>query len=135
MTLQLRQHCELHGTMAAAAARDLTRLFFTDVRRSGRPVAPDAMDVTLLLVSELVTNAVRHTADGCALDLAMEADGIGIDVTDYSSAEPEGRAPDLHGSGGGWGWALVNRLGQDVRIRHRPTGKTIHTRVPLPPAD
>ncbi|WCD90699.1 hypothetical protein KPP03845_107127 [Streptomyces xanthophaeus] len=135
MTVRLRQHRDLHGTAAAAAARDLTRHFCVDACRSGRPVAPDAMDTALLLVSELVTNAVRHASEGCALDLEMEADGIGIDVTDYSSAEPTVRTPDLEGSGGGWGWALVNGLGRDVRIRHRPSGKTIHTRVPLPPAE
>ncbi|MFD3698377.1 ATP-binding protein [Streptomyces sp. NPDC058646] len=133
MTLHLRQHRDLYGTTAAAAARDLTRHFFDDASRVGRSVAPEVRDTTLLLVSELVTNAIRHTADGCALDLELEPDGIGIDVTDSSSIEPQRRPPDLQG-GGGWGWALVNQLGRDVRIRHLPSGKTIHTRVPLPPA-
>ncbi|WP_327250819.1 ATP-binding protein [Streptomyces sp. NBC_01244] len=132
MTLHLRQHSDLDGTTAAGTARDLTRHFFDDASRGGRSVAPAVMDTTLLLVSELVTNAIRHTADGCVLDLELEPDEIAIDVTDYSDAEPRLRAPDLEG-GGGWGWALVHRLGSGVRIRHRPGGKTIHTGVRLFP--
>ncbi|MFF3212926.1 ATP-binding protein [Streptomyces sp. NPDC002886] len=132
MTLHLRHHSDLDGATAAATARDRTRHFLDDASRGGRSVSPEVVDTTLLLVSELVTNAIRHTADGCALDLALEPDEIAIDVTDYSQAEPLLRPPDLEG-GGGWGWALVHRLGSDVRIRHQPGGKTIHTGVRLPP--
>lgn len=132
MTLHLRQHSDLEGTAAAARARDLTRHFFDAASRGGRSVAPEVVDTTLLVVSELVTNAIRHTADGCVLDLELEPDEIAIDVTDYSQAEPQLRAPDLEG-GGGWGWALVHRLGCGVHIRHRPDGKTIHTGVRLSP--
>ncbi|MET9857692.1 ATP-binding protein [Streptomyces sp. NPDC006450] len=134
MTLQLRQHSDLDGTAAAATARELTRHFFDDASRGGRFVAPEVRDTTLLLVSELVTNAIRHTQDGCVLDLELEPDEIAIDVTDYSQAEPRLRAPDLEG-GGGWGWALVHQLGSEVQIRHRPDGKTIHTGVRLFPPE
>ncbi|MEW2135732.1 ATP-binding protein [Streptomyces sp. NPDC005409] len=130
----MRQHRDLHGTSAAATARDLTRHFFDEAWRGGCSVPRETRDTTLLLVSELVTNAVRHTADGCALYLELAADGVDVDVTDYSSAEPRSRTPDLRGGGGGWGWRLVNQLGRDVQIRHRPIGKTIHLRVPLAPS-
>lgn len=132
MTLHLRQHRDLNGTTAAAAARDLTRHFFEDALRGGRSVPPEVMETTLLLVSELVTNAIRHTGDGCALDLELARDEVAIEVSDHSDVEPRLRAPDLEG-GGGWGWALVHQLGSDVRIRHQPGGKTIHTGVRLPP--
>ncbi|MFD8982909.1 ATP-binding protein [Streptomyces sp. NPDC059564] len=130
MPLHLMLHLDLDGRAAAADARHAARPFLASPVREDQPVPPVVQDAALLLISELVTNAVRHTAGGCALDLCLEPEAIAIDVTDTSSAEPRPRRPDQRGEGG-WGWHLVNRLGTDVRIRHHPAGgKTIHVLVP-----
>ncbi|MFJ9939659.1 ATP-binding protein [Streptomyces erythrochromogenes] len=131
MPLQLILHLDLHGRSAATQARRAARahLAGTEADDDERP-PPLALDTALLLISELVTNAVRHTSGGCMLEIRLVSDGIDIEVTDTSDAEPEASRPDRRGEGG-WGWHLVNRLGTDVGIRHHAAGgKTIHVRVP-----
>ncbi|MFC9583469.1 ATP-binding protein [Streptomyces yangpuensis] len=111
-------HLDLQGRSAAAQAR-----------RAARADLVTALDTALLLISEPVTNAVRHTSGGCLLEVRLASEGIDIEVTDTSD-EPEPGRPDRRGAGG-WGWHLVNRLGTDVCIRHHAAGgKTIHVRVP-----
>uniref|UniRef100_A0AAU2K0V0 ATP-binding protein n=1 Tax=Streptomyces sp. NBC_00049 TaxID=2903617 RepID=A0AAU2K0V0_9ACTN len=131
MPLHLTLHLDLHGRGAAAAARRAVRSFLAaSAATEAPPVAPIRLDAALLLISELVTNAISHTSGGCVLDLRVAPGGVDIEVTDTSSAEPRPRRPDQRGEGG-WGWHLVNTLGTDVRIRHHPAGgKTIHVRVP-----
>ncbi|MFD9301525.1 ATP-binding protein [Streptomyces sp. NPDC060048] len=123
-------HVDLHGRGAAADARQAARNFFASHTCADEPLPPVDLDAAVLLISELVTNALRHTSGGCALDLDVRPEGIDIAVTDTSSAEPQPRRIDQQAEGG-WGWHLVNRLGTDVRILHHPSGgKTIHVRVP-----
>ncbi|MEU6298329.1 ATP-binding protein [Streptomyces erythrochromogenes] len=131
MPLQLMLHLDLHGRSAAAQARRATRSHLSGTAGGDEACLPPlALDTALLLISELVTNAVRHTSGGCMLEVCLVADGIDIEVSDTSSAEPRARRPDRRGEGG-WGWHLVNRLGTDVGIRHHAAGgKTIHVRVP-----
>ncbi|MFD5620360.1 ATP-binding protein [Streptomyces yangpuensis] len=131
MPLQLILHLDLQGRNAAAQARRAARAHLvTAAEDDGGYLPPLTMDTALLLISELVTNAVRHTSGGCLLEVRLASEGIDIEVTDTSDAEPEPRRPDRRGEGG-WGWHLVNRLGTDVGIHHHAAGgKTIHVRVP-----
>ncbi|MFD0356303.1 ATP-binding protein [Streptomyces sp. NPDC127110] len=124
-------HLSLHGRGAAADARHAARGFLDPPVGGGPPFPAPALEAALLVISELVTNAVRHAAGDCALDLRLRSGGVDIDVTDGSSEEPRARRPDQQGEGG-WGWHLVNRLSTDVEIRHHhgpPAGKTIHVHV------
>ncbi|MEV7520413.1 ATP-binding protein [Streptomyces sp. NPDC091371] len=130
LRLRLRLHLDLDGPGSAAVARRAAREFLA-YSAPGRPAfGPVALDVALLVISELVTNAVRHTSGGCALDLRLRPEGVDVEVTDSSSAEPRPRRPDQKGEGG-WGWHLVNRLATEVEIRHHGEqgGKTIHVHV------
>ncbi|MFB7467353.1 ATP-binding protein [Streptomyces sp. NPDC056224] len=131
MTLQPTLHLDLQGRGAAADARRAARDFLAPPAHRGPVIPPIALDTALLVISELVTNAVRHTSGGCVLVLHLRPDGVDVDVTDTSSAEPQPRRPDHRGEGG-WGWHLVNRLGTGVEIRHHGAGegKTIHVHVP-----
>ncbi|MER7730285.1 ATP-binding protein [Streptomyces erythrochromogenes] len=131
MPLQLMLHLDLHGRSAAAQARRAARSHLSGTAGGDEECLPPlALDTALLLISELVTNAVRHTGGGCMLEVCLVSDGIDIEVSDTSSEEPRARQPDRRGEGG-WGWHLVNRLGTDVGIRHHAAGgKTIHVRVP-----
>ncbi|MEU2392701.1 ATP-binding protein [Streptomyces sp. NPDC007369] len=133
MALQLEQRVHLNAdTEAAATARSATLHFFANAARAGRPVARTTADIALLVVSELVTNAVRHTAGPCSLHLARSEGGVDIDVADTSPDPPVQRPPHVEGVGG-WGWILVNHLTQDLAVQPTPDGgKTIHARVTDP---
>ncbi|MFI5829028.1 ATP-binding protein [Streptomyces sp. NPDC051578] len=116
---------------ANAVARDTAHRFLADAREHGRAVPDPAPDTLLLLVTELVTNALRHTDGPCTLTLTLHGGAIDVDVTDTSPHPPTPRAPDHRGLGG-WGWNLVHHLTESVEIR--PTadgGKTIHARIAL----
>ena len=67
-----------------------------------------------LLVSELVTNSVRHSdmaaKDSVGLDVVVDADTIHVQVCDSGTGfEPQPRRPG-QSKAGGWGLYLVERL-------------------------
>ncbi len=64
----------------------------------------------VLVVSELVTNALRHGGGACTLYLSAHLDGIEVAVHDRSPRTPRMRTPDLNGGTGGFGWPMVDRL-------------------------
>ncbi|MGW3634943.1 ATP-binding protein [Streptomyces sp. NPDC005122] len=90
----------------------------------------------LLVVSELVTNAVRH-GDGLAgFGATPTEEGVRLDVRDHSdvvpagafgiASVPEGYPPN------GYGWPLIVRLAREVTVEPSPGGgKTIRVLVPL----
>ncbi|MFJ5551153.1 ATP-binding protein [Streptomyces sp. NPDC093225] len=131
MAHPVRRRCDCGTVGAAARARAEVRGFVDDARAIGHRLPADAQDTVLLVVSELVTNAVRHTPGPCSLEMAWEGDGIDIDVTDTSPEPPRLRRQDPAGSADGYGWWLVNRLASDVDVRRtREGGKTVHVHVP-----
>ncbi|WP_329316046.1 MULTISPECIES: ATP-binding protein [unclassified Streptomyces] len=114
----------------AASAREATRAFLRRALHTRLPDEPTAADQVLLVVSELVTNAVRHTEGPCTLHLALRGDGIDIRVSDTSPHPPQPRPPHSDGTGG-WGYLLVNHLTTNLHIE--PTadgGKSICARIP-----
>ncbi|MEI7032275.1 ATP-binding protein [Streptomyces pratensis] len=76
----------------------------------------------LLLVTELVTNAVRHAGAVTALRLTADRTDVHVEVTDPSPVLPQDRAPDLTGRSGGFGWPMVQRLSREVRVHEAPGG-------------
>lgn len=94
----------------------------------GRPT-----DDALLVVSELVTNAVRHGGGPTSLTLTHEPVGcLRIEIED---ASPE--APRRHDSGaerpGGFGMQVVDRLCDAWGTEQAGTGKRVWASLPLPP--
>jgi anti-sigma regulatory factor (Ser/Thr protein kinase) len=71
----------------------------------------DTLDVVRLLVTELVTNSVRHAeADAVDIRVHVASDQVRLEVTDRGPGfefEERGRNQDLEG---GWGLYLVDRL-------------------------
>ncbi|MFJ9855739.1 ATP-binding protein [Streptomyces sp. NPDC101150] len=114
---------------AAATARDVATRFLADLRP---PVYEEAADTVVLVVSELVTNSVRH-ADGasCSLRLAVCGDAVVVSVSDSSPVPPVGRCPDVDGDGGGFGWPMVRRLAVATSVCVTPRGKTVHALMPF----
>lgn len=99
------------------------------------PHRQDMIDLSLV-VSELVTNAIRHGAGLAGFDTWTTEDGVRIAVHDHSDAVPEAAAgtgaPGAADRVGGYGWPLVVRLARDIEVRGRPGGgKTVSVLLPL----
>ncbi|MFE9851604.1 ATP-binding protein [Streptomyces sp. NPDC005576] len=106
----------------AAEAREAITAFLE--RLDPKPRAETVQNL-LLLVSELVTNAIRHAGGVSALRFAADRCALQIKVSDQSSAHPQDRTPDLTGRTGGFGWPMIRRLAHDVQVRSREGGGKI----------
>ncbi|MER6216044.1 SpoIIE family protein phosphatase [Streptomyces sp. NPDC001674] len=84
----------------------------------------EAAFVAELVVSELVTNAIRYGAPPIQLRLIHENDTLISEVSDASSTAPHMRRARTFDEGGR-GLLLVAQLAQRWGTRHAPTGKTI----------
>ncbi|WP_328310664.1 ATP-binding protein [Streptomyces sp. NBC_00442] len=126
-------------TMGLNAAIISTPASLADARDSARnfvagladPVAADAADTVVLVVSELVTNSLRHGGGTCTLDLTEHPGSIEVAVHDRSTRAPLMRRPDLHDGTGGFGWPMVNRLAHATYVTHSSAGgKTVSAFLP-----
>ncbi|WP_333775876.1 ATP-binding protein [Streptomyces sp. IBSBF 3136] len=117
------------GVPCIADARDAV-----DALLSRAPHAPGrrAVQDAQLVVSELVTNAVKHAPGPCVLGLELSADGdaLRITVTDTSVEPPRARPPDP-GRVGGHGLNLVNLLSDGLEVTPLPHGKRVAATLPL----
>ncbi|MFC5220254.1 ATP-binding protein [Streptomyces coerulescens] len=122
---------------SAAAARSYVRSVVEERWRPGSGTAGEraVMDL-LLVVSELVANAIRHGGGLAGFEVTPLTEGVRLSVHDYSDAVPSaaygpGTLPLTH-EGSGYGWPLIIRLSRDIRIdRRREGGKTVSVFVPL----
>jgi anti-sigma regulatory factor (Ser/Thr protein kinase) len=105
-----------------STARGCTRAYLDECA----PLLPAAATAdALVLVSELVTNAIVHAPGPCCLYLVEAGAELTIAVSDTSTTLPHPRAPDLD-RGGGFGWHLLRRLTRRLDVYARPPwGKTV----------
>lgn len=85
---------------------------------------PETRDKAVLLISELVTNVVRHAATDVDLRIAMGATTVRVEVGDRSPDVPVIRTPaptDL----GGRGMRIVDDLALRWGMEARRTGKSV----------
>lgn len=107
----------------AADARAAAKVFVATL--DPRPAATTIQDL-LLLVSELVTNAIRHAGAVTALSFWADEAMLYVQVADPSRDRPRQRTPDLSGGTGGFGWPLILKLADKADIRdHAPRGKVV----------
>jgi anti-sigma regulatory factor (Ser/Thr protein kinase) len=83
---------------------------------------PPLMETLRLLVTELVTNSVRHTdCDSLTLRVAIGKSAVLTEVTDdgpsFDVEEFEGQSAASHDTDGGWGLFLVERLARDWGVK------------------
>ena len=110
----------------------------------GRQLAHWSIDdqgVTQLLVSELVTNAVRHARSTSTLTVAVATGMIEVGVTDHGRGRhliPGPRGIGLPGATGplregGRGLLIVDALSEDWGVSGNGTGKQVWLRRQVPP--
>ncbi|MFF3277380.1 ATP-binding protein [Streptomyces chrestomyceticus] len=88
-------------------------------------VTAKQVDTALLIVSELVTNAIRHGSSHCLLRLATAPTSMTIEVHDDSQCLPVIKRLTAD-EASGRGMALVNLLAQQLDVTcDRAGGKTV----------
>ncbi|OIJ85857.1 ATP-binding protein [Streptomyces colonosanans] len=118
---------------ARHAVRDL-------LGRQGVPVSDDIVQALLLIVSELVTNAVRHAAllsPMLAVEVAVGPEWVRVAVEDSHPYRPSALEAD-HGRTGGRGLLLVREITREAggacEAEHTASGgKVIWAALPLKP--
>ncbi|WP_329139880.1 ATP-binding protein [Streptomyces sp. NBC_01476] len=114
-----------------SAARRLAAAFLEDPRHW--PEQPPSHRVTLdvqLIVSELVTNAVKYAPGPFLLSLRIAGRLLEISVTDSSPEPPVPRGPGP-GRAGGHGLEIVLALSESFEVYQEPVGKRLTARVDL----
>ncbi|MFJ3777431.1 SpoIIE family protein phosphatase [Streptomyces sp. NPDC090075] len=96
-------------------------------------VPDEAAFVVELVVSELVTNAIRYGGAPVQLRLIRER-GLIVEVSDSGHTSPHLRRAATEDEGGR-GLFLVAQLTERWGTRYTPTGKTIWTETPLTPPE
>ncbi|MER6469650.1 ATP-binding protein [Streptomyces collinus] len=114
-----------------ARARHLAAAFLTRVQAEhGLPVSQRAMDLTRLVVSELVTNARKYAPGPVLLDLKITGDTVEVVVWDSDPVLPVARAADA-GRVGQHGLEIVMAVARGFEARREPVGKRITVRIAL----
>lgn len=88
----------------------------------------DESDDLVLVVSEMVTNAVRHGQPPVALDLRADGRSVTVCVCDGSPQPPRPRHADEDAEGGR-GMALLEILAAEHGVHRSPPGKTVWARL------
>jgi anti-sigma regulatory factor (Ser/Thr protein kinase) len=89
------------------------------------------METLRLLVTELVTNSVRHTqCDSLTLRVAIGKAAVLTEVADEgprfdADAALEAEQPDNRGVDAGWGLFLVQRLARDWGVKDEGRSKRV----------
>ncbi|MFE9097392.1 ATP-binding protein [Streptomyces sp. NPDC007264] len=117
---------------AVAEARAFGGMFLRQLRSEWCAAVDErAAGDVLLVVSELVTNAQRHSHGPCVLELEGTDTCVTVTVYDSSAALPR-RLPRDPGRVGGHGLEIVHELAVRVTVERVPVGKRVTAVVPLP---
>ncbi|MFJ3788441.1 ATP-binding protein [Kitasatospora sp. NPDC090091] len=112
-----------------ADARSVTVDFLADV------ADPSVVADAVLLVSELVGNAIRHAGQPGWLLLVRRPGLLRIEVSDSSSRPPRPRRPRGAEAPGGLGLFLLGCLALQWGWRPLGPGKAVWCELRLPPGD
>ncbi|MFI6374329.1 ATP-binding protein [Streptomyces sp. NPDC050546] len=114
-----------------AQARHHAADFLTRLRdERGLDVSPRAMDLTQLVVSELVTNSRKYAPGPVLMELRVSGAAVEVVVWDSDPAVPAARAADPDRVGQ-HGLEIVKAVAQDLDIERQPVGKRITARISL----
>ncbi|MEU6405854.1 ATP-binding protein [Streptomyces sp. NPDC046985] len=135
---ELRWNAAWHsGAISAAETRAAVAAFLVRVRETGGALVSDrVIQDAQLVVSELITNVVRHAPGACGLSVEVRPDQgrLLIGVWDASPLPPRPRPRDAHRIGG-HGLEIVGALSDVMTVTNRHPGKEISVRMSLLAAD
>lgn len=123
-------------TTAASARAHARAVVASRWDPSTRPAREEDVIDLLLVVSELVSNALRHGGGLAGFEATPVRDGIRVAVRDHSDVVPTAAfgpdsPPAVHRAGG-FGWPLVVRLAREIDIETwSEGGKTISVFLPI----
>ncbi|MEU6095064.1 ATP-binding protein [Streptomyces sp. NPDC047079] len=119
------------GGACIADARHLTAAFLARVQADhGLPVSARAMDLSQLVVSELVTNARKYAPGPAVLELRVVGAVVEVTVWDSDPVLPVARAADP-GRVGQHGLEIVMAVAQGFEVQREPVGKRVTARLAL----
>ncbi|MFH8462831.1 ATP-binding protein [Streptomyces sp. NPDC017991] len=114
-----------------ADARHHAAAFLERVRTEQHcAVTARVMDLTQLVVSELVTNACKYAPGPALMELRVTSETVDVIVWDSDPTVPEAHAADA-GRVGQHGLEIVKAVAQDLQIHREPVGKRITARIAL----
>ncbi|CAL9662650.1 ATP-binding protein [Streptomyces sp. Tu 3180] len=96
----------------------------------GLPVSRRALDVTQLVVGELVTNARKYAPGPLLLGLRIIGDLVEVVMWDSEPVLPIARAADA-GRVGQHGLEIVMAVSQGSEVQREPVGKRVTARIAL----
>ncbi|MGI5350284.1 ATP-binding protein [Streptomyces sp. CA-250714] len=88
-------------------------------------------EAALLAVSELVTNACRHTAGPQSMSMALCDGLLHLEVSDSSRVVPRIVPPEERGASGGFGLNLVAELVDSWAVVTNSQGKKIQAQLTI----
>jgi anti-sigma regulatory factor (Ser/Thr protein kinase) len=115
-------------TIPLPADADAPRIAREFVTANGTDLPPEIVDDALVLVSELVTNAVQHGRPDITIQVVVDPPGIGVAVDDEGEHVPEvaGRRP-ADTATSGRGLLIVDSIASEwgVEPHGQEPGKTV----------
>ncbi|MEV7297404.1 ATP-binding protein [Streptomyces microflavus] len=125
---RMRAAVSYDGSLVIGEARDFAGEFLDRAAVRGVPVAGIKRQDALLVVSELVTNAVRHAPGPCTLALDLQDGVLEIAVSDASGGSPQPQ-PFEPQRVGQHGLEIVQALCTRIGTETTAFGKTIRANV------
>jgi anti-sigma regulatory factor (Ser/Thr protein kinase) len=86
---------------------------------------PPLVESLRLLLTELITNAVRHAGSGVDILVQVSRSAVRVEVADTGGGFDANEQISGNGSGGGWGLYLVERLADRWGVTRNGTGTTV----------
>ncbi|MCP9956715.1 ATP-binding protein [Streptomyces sudanensis] len=117
--VRLRRRIEAGDLSAVAGVRCALR------RLWGHRIAEEPVCTAELLTSELVTNALVHTAHGAVVTATLDGGVLRVEVRDFAPEPPAPRVPAPDGGTHGRGLLLVQALADEWGVRAQGVGKTV----------
>ncbi|GAA2230483.1 ATP-binding protein [Streptomyces nogalater] len=112
-------------------ARQLATRFLTEVQAVyGLPVSERALGMTQLVVSELVTNAVKYAPGPVILDLRITGGAVRVSVWDSDPVLPDVAATDPRRVGR-HGLEITLAVSQGFEVHREPVGKRVTALIAL----
>lgn len=112
-----------HGPLGPRQARQAVQAWADDIGLGAK------VDDLLLLVSELVTNAVRYGSPPVRVEVVADARTVTLGVEDGTAERPVGRQTSDDAEGGR-GLLLLSLLSTDHGVRPEPPGKVVWASLP-----